>query len=188
MNTRSAIVVGTWALATASCIVEAPGSTGRAGGGGAVVPAAPVAANLPPLQVPLRANFEDKVELVGTVVTPGRILPGEAARVTLQLRILGQLQDDYMIFVHAEDVDGKVERMNIDHRPSSGPTTAWKPGDIVKDEFQVYVPPGVPIRGINLWGGFWHPVTDTRLKLKNTNEVRNDGSNRILFATIPVGL
>ncbi len=78
--------------------------------------------------------------------------------------------------------------MNIDHKPSNGlyPTTQWKAGETVRDEFTLYLPPNTPSRGLNIWLGLWEPRTDTRLKLLNPEAVRNDGKDRVLLAQVPV--
>jgi len=165
-----------------ACIVEAPGGSSPNERRQAVV------AQVPPLAVKNGANFEDKVELVSATVQPGRIAPGEAARVTLYFKVLKPLEEDYTIFVHVEDAEGRMERINIDHKPAGGlyPTTQWKPGDTVKDEFNLYLPSGAPSRALNVWLGFWEPRTDSRLQLKNPDAVRNDGRSRILLAQVPV--
>ena len=168
-------------LPLGACIVPAPSSE-----------KAPerqkVAAPAQPIEVRNGAVFEDKVELVGATLAPGRVAPGEALRVTAYFRVLDQLPEDYMIFVHVEDVDGRVDRLNADHAPMQGayPTSKWKKGETVKDEFTIYVPPGMPVRGLNLLIGFWDPKTDQRLKLKNVDAVRHDNNNRILLAQVPV--
>jgi hypothetical protein len=93
-----------------------------------------------------------------------------------------------MVFVHIEDPEGRMERLNADHKPANGlyPTTQWKVGETVKDEFNIALPAGASARAINLWVGFWQPQTDARLQLKNTEAVRNDGRNRILLVQVPV--
>ncbi len=168
-------------LFLAACIVPAPSSEKSP-------QRQPSAAPAQPIEVRNGANFEDKVELVGATLAPGRVAPGEALRVTAFFRVLDALPDDYMIFVHVEDVDGRVDRLNADHSPVQGtyPTSKWKKGETVKDEFTIYVPPGMPVRGLNLLIGFWDPKTDARLKLKNTDAVRHDNNNRILLAQVPV--
>jgi hypothetical protein len=165
-----------------ACIVEAPGGSNPNERRQAVV------AQVPPLTVRNGANFEDKVELVGATVHPGRLTPGEPARVTAFFKVLKPLEEDYMIFVHVEDPEGRMERLNADHKPAGGlyPTTQWKAGETVKDEFNLYLPSGAQARAINLWVGFWDPKTDARLQLKNPEAVRNDGRNRILLAQVPV--
>ncbi|MFE8601570.1 hypothetical protein KYC5002_10245 [Archangium violaceum] len=165
-----------------ACIVEAPGGASPNERRQAVV------SQVPPLSVRNGANFEDKVELVAATVQPGRIAPGEGARVTAYFKVLKPLEEDYMIFVHVEDAEGRAERLNIDHKPAGGlyPTTQWKPGETVKDEFNIVLPPGSAARALNIWLGFWDPKTDARLQLKNPDAVRNDGRSRILLTQVPV--
>jgi hypothetical protein len=175
---------GSWVMLAAlagGCIVPAPSSEKAPERQKAAAPAQPI-------EVRNGAIFEDKVELIGAQLAPGRVAPGEALRVTAYFRVLEQLPDDYMIFVHVEDVDGRVDRLNADHAPMQGayPTSKWKKGETVKDEFTIYVPPGMPVRGLNLLIGFWDPKTDARLKLKNVDAVRHDNNNRILLAQVPV--
>ena len=176
---RSVVVLSAGLLA--ACIVPAPSSEKTPERQKVLAPAQPI-------EVRNGANFEDKVELVGATLNPGRVAPGEALKVTAYFKVLDQMPDDYMIFVHVEDVDGRVDRLNADHAPMQGgyPTSKWKKGETVKDEFTIYVPPGMPVRGLNLLIGFWDPKTDARLKLKNVDAVRHDNNNRILLAQVPV--
>lgn len=165
-----------WALATAACIVEAPGAPKGAAG-------RPSTAG--PAQVRVGANLEDKIEIVGASLSSGSLVPGEQLHVTAFYRVLGPVEQDYGVFVHVEDLDGRMERMNVDHQPGGGrPTNQWAVGETVRDDYDVYVPPNTPIRGINIYTGFWRQ--DSRLKLKNPEQVRNDGNSRVLLATVPV--
>ena len=169
-------------LLLGACIVEAPGGATEAERRQATVQ------QMPPLALRTNANLGNKVELVGGSVQPGRIIPGEPARVTVYFKVLQALSEDYIIFVHLEDSEGRMERMNIDHKPSSGiyPTTQWKPGETVRDDFNIYLPPGSQARSVTLWMGLWEPRSDTRLKLMNPDAVRHDGKDRILLAQIAV--
>lgn len=168
------------AVVCVSCIVPAPSEKAQE--------RAAQRAPAPPLEVKNGANLEDKIEIVGATITPGRAVPGDSLKVSTSYRVLDTLPSDYMIFVHIEDVDGRIERLNADHAPVGGsyPTSKWQKGETVRDDFTIYVPPGAPIRGINVLIGFWDQKTDSRLKLKNTDAVRNDGNNRILLAQVPV--
>jgi hypothetical protein len=182
---RIVSVAGALALGAlaSSCIVEAPG-------GQKATPerARAVVSQVPPLSVQSGANLGDQVEIVGATIQPGRVLPGESAKVTVFFKVLQELDVDYIVFVHVEDSDGRAERLNADHRPAGGySTTQWKAGETVKDEFSVYVPPGMSARALNLFMGLWDPKTDTRLPLRNPDKVRSDGHHRILLAQIPVG-
>ncbi|MFY0580282.1 hypothetical protein F0U62_40540 [Cystobacter fuscus] len=165
-----------------ACIVEAPGGASPNERRQSVV------TQVPTLSTKGGANFEDKVELVGANLQPGRLAPGDSARVTAYFKVLKPLDEDYTIFVHVEDAEGRMERLNVDHKPAGGlyPTTQWKVGETVKDEFMIALPPGASARTINVWMGFWEPKTDGRLQLNNPEVVRNDGRSRILLMQIPV--
>lgn len=165
-----------------ACIVEAPGGSSPNERRQAVV------TQVPALSVRNGANLGDKVELVGATVNPGRVSPGDATRVTVYFKVLEPLEDDYLVFVHVEDAEGRMERLNVDHKPAGGlyPTTQWKAGETVKDEFAFQLPSGAPARQLNLWLGLWDPKTDARLELKNPDAVRNDGRSRILLVQVPV--
>jgi hypothetical protein len=167
------------ALAAIGCIIEAPTKEGTQATAARPPPA-------PPVEVKSGANFADQVELVSAVIAPSRAVPGDSVRVSLNYKVLGKIDRDYMIFVHVEDVDGRVDRLNVDHAPRAKPTTAWQPGELVRDDFEIPVPPQMNVRGLNLILGFWDPRTDERLPLKNKEQVRNDGNNRVFVATIPM--
>jgi hypothetical protein len=164
------------------CIVEAPGGASPEERRQAVV------TQVPPLQLKSGANLGGKVELVGATVQPGRVTPGQPARVTAYFKVLKPIEENYLVFVHVEDADGRMERLNIDHKPAGGlyPTTSWKPGETVKDEFNLLLPATAQARALNVWLGLWDPATDARLPLTNPDTVRNDGRHRILLAQVPV--
>ncbi len=164
-----------------ACIVPAPTSEGTQG-----VKARPPAG--PPQEFKSGANFGDNVELVSTIVAPGSAFVGDTVRVGLNFKVLKQMDVDYMIFVHVEDVDGRVDRLNVDHAPMRGarPTSKWNAGEMVRDEFEIPIPPQMNVRGLNILMGFWDPKTDARLPLVNKDVIPNDGNNRIMAARFQV--
>ncbi|MET0403100.1 MAG: hypothetical protein ABW123_11885 [Cystobacter sp.] len=178
----SALLVSVSVLGPA-CIVEAPGGVSANERRQAVV------TQVPTLSTRGGANFDDAVELVGANVQPGRLVPGDSARVTAYFKVLKALEEDYTLFVHVEDAEGRMERLNVDHKPAGGlyPTPQWKVGETVKDEFTLALPSGATAQTVHVWMGFWDPKTDARLRLKNPEAVRNDGRDRILLMQIPVG-
>ena len=166
-------------LVFTSCIVQAPTQEGTK-------TATPRPASVPAVEVKNGANFGDKVELVQATISPGRAVPGESVHVVLAFRVLDTIDREYMIFVHVEDAEGRVDRLNVDHAPRK-PTSQWQKGELVRDDFDIPVPPGMPVRGLNLILGLWDPRTDERMPVKNRDQVRNDGRDRVFVATIPVG-
>lgn len=166
-----------------ACIVEAPGGDKSPQRAQAVVP------QVPPLSTTIGANLDGKVELAASSIAPGRIAPGEQAKVTLYFKVLEELDKDYVVFVHVEDAEGQGARFNMDHRPAGGsyPTTQWRKSETVKDEFAFAMPKGISAKRLNLWAGLWEPQADLRLPLRNPESVRNDGNNRVLIAQLPIG-
>ncbi|HEU5217316.1 MAG TPA: hypothetical protein VFU23_01585, partial [Gemmatimonadales bacterium] len=134
------------------------------------------------------AGGDDKVELSSVQFQPPQLVPGDQVKMTLYFRVLDTIPDDWVVFVHVEDVDGKLDRINVDHRPMGGnyPTTQWKKGEMVRDEFGFTVPQGLPIRGVNIYVGLWDPQADRRMKIRNPTQVRNDGSDRLFLGVLPV--
>jgi hypothetical protein len=170
------------ALCLTACIVEAPTQEGTRA---ATAPTR--VAPAPPGEVRLGANFGDKAELVNAILNPSRAVAGEPVRVTMNFKVLDTFDRDWFLFVHVEDADGRMERFNVDHAPRQKPTSQWVKGEVVRDDFEVPVPAGVPLRGLNILVGFWDPkAPDQRLPLRNKEQVRNDGQNRVLLASIPV--
>jgi hypothetical protein len=141
-----------------------------------------------PLTSTLGANFEDKIEVTEVSIRPGQLRPGEQAHASLTLRVRSAIDRDYQVFVHIENPENPSERLNADHKALGGarPTTDWKPGETLRDEFLIYVPPNSTARSLNVWFGFWHPDTGLRLRLSNPNSLRNDGQNRVLLAQVPI--
>jgi hypothetical protein len=181
------LVIASVGLWLSACIIDAPVS----GGGGMAPARSPMRPSTPsgPVAVKVGALLgDDKVEIQGAQFHPPQLVAGEQMKITLFFRVIDTIPDDYIVFVHIEDVDGKAERMNIDHRPMGGnyPTNQWKKGEVVRDEFGVVIPSGIPIRGVKIYAGLWDPKSDRRMKLMNPTAVANDGADRVLLATVPV--
>lgn len=136
------------------------------------------------------ANLGDAVELTAFLVQPGTPAPGDTVRAQFQFKVLKALPADYLVFVHVEDAEGRTEKLNVDHAPVQGryPTSQWKPGDTVRDEFQIYLPPSAGVRQYRVWMGLWDPKSNARLPLTNPQTVRNDGQNRVLAGELQLTL
>jgi len=168
------------AVLSPACIVEAPGGD-KPGASGAAAPRPGVK----PVTLKNGANFDGKVELMAVTFTPGLLVPGDVTQVKLYFRVLAPLGDDWQVFVHAEDPEGRVARANYDHLPVSGrrPTSGWRPGEIIEDAFTIGLPLGSHQRAMDLWVGFWLPRTDARLPVRNAEAVRAD-NDRVPLARI----
>jgi hypothetical protein len=166
-------------VALSACIVEPPVA-------GGTQPTPPALTPAPPAEVKSGANFGDSLELVSVIINPSRGVAGMPVRVTANFKVLKQLDRDYFVFVHVEDVDGRVDRLNVDHPPRAKPTSQWAPGEVVQDTFDIPIPPNMPVRGLSLVMGLWDPKSDQRLPIVNKDQVPTDGNNRLFVAKFPV--
>jgi hypothetical protein len=134
----------------------------------------------PKPQKPIKANFENKVELLGydvdDVVTRGGKFP-----ITLYFKVLGQMPSGYKVFIH---FDQPANRFHGDHVPLGGkyPTEYWLPGDYIIDRHEVEIPIiTTPSGRYTMYMGFW--LGSERLKVI---EGPNDGVNRVNIGTLRV--
>src|SRR5215468_245775 len=125
-----------------ACIVEAP--TSEKSGAAAQAPRGQVKA------VPVKngAVLGDVAELVGATFAPPSVTPGDATRVVLVFRAIKPATEDWQVFVHVEDAEGRGERLNADHAFRQ-PTTSWNPGQVIQDEFALTLPAGFRARAVN---------------------------------------
>ncbi|HVP62502.1 MAG TPA: hypothetical protein VMT11_18235 [Myxococcaceae bacterium] len=160
-----------------ACIVEAPTSS---------KPGPPQSrSQVAPVPVKNGAVLGDLAELVGATFAPPSVSSGDATRVVLVFRGIKPTTEDWQVFVHLEDAEGRGERLNADH-PLRAPTSTWKAGEVVQDEFVLTLPPGWKSRAVNVFVGLWLPSTNARMKVRNPEAVRTDGNDRVLLVQLPV--
>lgn len=176
---RTPLLLTALLLLAPACIVEAPTSEGTKASAPKLPPA-------PPAEVKSGAIFGDAMELTSVILNPSRGIVGETVRATLNFKVTQKLDRDYYIFVHVEDVDGRVDRLNVDHPPRQKPTSQWQPGELIQDTFDIPIPPGMQVRGLSLVVGLWDPKSDQRLPITNKDQVPNDGRDRLFLAKFPV--
>jgi hypothetical protein len=91
---------------------------------------------------PVRASFEDRIELVGyDLRLPGvdSVGAGQRFEITWYWRVLAEAPTGQQVFVH---IDGFGLRLNGDHVPVRGkyPTNLWLEGDVIVDTQTLTVP------------------------------------------------
>jgi hypothetical protein len=110
---------------------------------------------LSPDQVPeglnrLEVSFGDRVVLLGAELGQQVLHPGEKAEVTLCWESKAQMDVDYSVFLHLlgrNSSSGRSEHTErvgqLDIYPGVGsyPTTLWRVGDIICDDYQVPISP-----------------------------------------------
>jgi hypothetical protein len=90
---------------------------------------------------------------------PATARAGTSVEVVCALRAERPVTRRYDVFVHVEGPHG---RSSADHPPVAGllPTTAWTPGTLVLDRFEVHLPkPGEVTLKVGLYDGGWRAKT-----------------------------
>jgi hypothetical protein len=141
----------------------------------------------PTPKLPLGAVIEDQVKLVGVDVDKTEVAPGDTVTVTWYIEGLADKPDDNMIFVHFQGrPNDRKAWMNLDHHPIEGlfPLRKLKKGQVIKDVQTFTIKDEFPGGEAKLYWGLWRG--EYRLKIKNPDQVANDGDNRVIAATFKV--
>jgi hypothetical protein len=138
----------------------------------------------PTPKLPLNADLEGKVVYLGLDVDPPTAEPGKTLKLTHYWKAVASPGEGWRVFTHVEGPNHQGF-INADHGPVGGKyaVSQWKPGQIIRDEHSVTLPPNWSHETVLVYVGLWRGPT--RLVVKSGP---NDGSNRVLAATIPVKL
>ena len=123
--------------------------------------AAPAEGNLEPVG----AVFEGSVELVaGGVLDDPQ--PGTPVRMAFDWRIQEPVSDSLVMFVHVLR-DGVELVAQRDAIPGNGlwPVTEWQPGEVVRDQFALLLPPTLPAGEYEIQVGLYDAATQMRHSL-----------------------
>lgn len=129
----STLVVSSFAEGTALKLLEVRGEE----------PATPQRSFvIPPISYPLQVSFAGKILLLGYDLSFLSLTPGEALHLTLYWQALSGMEEDYTVFTHLMDKEGRIWGQK-DNFPARGtrPTSGWLVGEIVVDEYDI------PVRG-----------------------------------------
>jgi hypothetical protein len=109
-----------------------------------------------------RANFADKVVLLGYEVNPAS--RSTELLLTLYWRAEAPMAADYTVFVHLLDAAGNVVAQG-DAPPRAGryPTHWWDPGEVVADRHTIQLPAGLLPGDYRLRIGLYNPDTGERI-------------------------
>jgi 4-amino-4-deoxy-L-arabinose transferase-like glycosyltransferase len=109
------------------------------------------------------ACFADGIELL----TGQAAYEGDQVRLNLDWRAVARNSFDYTVFVHLvaqEEVASQVDSYPVAAR---FPTSWWRPGDVIADDYALPVPPGTDLRDAYLRIGLYRWDTVTNLPVSD---------------------
>jgi hypothetical protein len=135
--------------------------------------------------IPLDADLEGQVTLLGFDVGDGQVAPGRDVAVTLYWAGRGTVAADYTVFLHLAAPDGPPYAQD-DGPPRGGvyPTSFWDVGEVIVDPHVIHVPGDLAAGDYPLVAGMY--VLDTGVRLRR---LADDGSVRgdsVFLATLTV--
>jgi hypothetical protein len=136
------------------------------------------------MEHPLMAELGGKVRLLGYNIESG-FRPGDNIHLTLFWQCLTEMEQDYTVFVHFVDYGGNI-RAQKDNEPVDGFyfTTKWRVGEVVRDQYDLIIPPEAPPGQYCLEVGMYWADSGERLSVTNAQGHRDD--NRIVLEPIRV--
>lgn len=89
----------------------------------------------------LQVNFDGKITLLGATIDGNLFAPGDIIQISLFWSAEAPLDQRYKTFIHLVDDNGVIVAQQ-DSEPVGGmaPTTAWQPGEIIRDNQGVLLP------------------------------------------------
>jgi hypothetical protein len=128
------------------------------------------ASRLPAPSLPQGTSLGDVVELVAIRLDEAAIQRGTALPLTLYWRAMAPMDTSYTVFVQAVDEAG-VKSGQIDRLPCDGgcSTNTWRPGDLVGESYDLYIPADAPSGRYQLIAGMYNLATGERLPLRDAH-------------------
>ena len=129
----------------------------------------------------LQLTFGENIQLVG-YDAPARAAPGDTVRIALYWRARVAMPTDYKVFIHLLGDSGEVLAQD-DARPAQWtyPTTEWQPGEYIRDEHLLHLPPETPRGDWRLTVGSYASETGGRLPVRDADGVLLLERRRMLF-------
>jgi 4-amino-4-deoxy-L-arabinose transferase-like glycosyltransferase len=110
-------------------------------------------------------NLGNKVQLLGYNIESG-FHPGDNIHLTLFWQCLEEMEQSYTVFTHLVDAGDNIVAQK-DNPPVDGfyPTTKWEVREIVRDQYDLVIPSGVPSGEYRLKVGMYLAETGERLNV-----------------------
>jgi hypothetical protein len=138
----------------------------------------------PPIQHPRQEMLGQRIRFLGYDLHHSPSKPGGQVYLTLYWQALAKIEEDYTVFTHLLDSEGRLHAQK-DNPPVSGllPTSAWEVGEFIQDRYIIPLAPDVPPGEYQLEIGMYQLETEQRLEVHGGPEGEGD---RILLGKIEV--
>jgi hypothetical protein len=139
-----------------------------------------------PMDYQVDYRFGEAIDLVG-YNAPRRAEPGDQIRVTFLWHALTDVTGDYTVFVHVLDARGSPVAQD-DGKPVYWfyPTTAWEPGDHVRDEHTIVLPPALQRGDYRLSVGLYNADTGDRVIVQGPVDSSPSDTDHVILHTLAV--
>jgi uncharacterized membrane protein len=112
--------------------------------------------DVPPLAIPVGADFDGALRLIGANLPAQPARPGQPWRVTLAWQALASPAADVGSFVQLLGADGLL-RAQANRPPGDRPTRAWMPGEVVVTAYSLDLPADLPSGEYRVIAGLYDP-------------------------------
>lgn len=111
-----------------------------------------------PASRPANATIGGFAHLTGYTLTPEQVPSGDVLQLGLNWQAVGPAPGNEKVFTHVIDQEGNIWAQR-DSDPAGGarPTSSWKPGEAIDDNYGLLVLPGTPPGQYQLEAGMYDP-------------------------------
>ena len=147
----------------------------------------PYSVEVPPISVPVQANFGGKLMLLGYDLPVRRAEPGEGLPVTLYWQVLTRMDEIYVVFNRLLDREQQVWG-GYDRWPlETAKTTLWHPNEVVVDTFNLPVAADAPDGVYTIDIGLYRQDDPQALPLPLIHQREPIDQNSIRLGPVKVG-
>jgi hypothetical protein len=121
-------------------------------------------------QAPLDLRLGDRLVLTGySPFEPFEIQAGEALPFSLFWQAVQPEEQDFVVFVQLLSQGGELQAQ-VDRTPVGGfrPTSTWQPGEVIRDNYGLALPPDLPPGRYQLIVGLYSPSSMERLAVSTS--------------------
>jgi len=131
-----------------------------------------------PVAVSVSAEFAGEIGLVAARLSRSQLRPGEALCVEVNWRAIAKPFENYTVFVHLIDSQGRLVAQN-DQQPQAGfaPTSAWTSGLAVTDRHGLILPADLPLGEYDVRVGLYRSDDQSATPITRSDLPERSGKN-----------